>query len=73
MEKAKLLRQGTSGDINFSYWKLSEVLELCNIGTEAAVNAPLVEVPTDHLELLSHEAALRVCKTVENYCVPWLT
>lgn len=57
--KAKLLRMKASDDIDSNYWRLSEMSELCNIGTESAMNASLIEFATDSLTFLSHEAALR--------------
>lgn len=60
MERPKIFRKETTGDIHCSHWRLSEGSMICNVGTEAAVNAPFVEVPTDNLALFSHEAALRM-------------
>lgn len=58
--KAKLISKGTTGDIDFSHWRLAEVLEVCNTGAETALKDLIVEVPTDNSALLSHEPALRV-------------
>lgn len=59
LEKAKILRTVMNGHIIFNHWRLSKVSAPCIIRSEGAVNAHVLNVPSDNTVLFSNVEALR--------------
>lgn len=65
--RTKLICMRAPNDKVLSSWQLSEVSELCMVGTKKAISEPLVEFPADNLAWSLHETGIKVLYETTRY------